>query len=217
MGTVRKPLAVFHGFHNRSEGEKGEVAFSLRRLAAALLPSLFSLILKRKGECFQRVIHFSVPFVTLKGKHPRKSACPYVIGDRQYRPLRQNKHRLTLQKPPHKSMVVKSEKLFSDLHTHYTESRSTVQCTRCSESQRFFRIGAIPSVSVKQNRVCYEQCLIAACQNRLEAGFTVPKYLMHIFFRTSRQRSDHQLSNPLHLELPSFLFAKPQNVYTWNI
>ena len=69
----------------------------------------------------------------------------------------------------------------------------------------FFRIGAIPSVSVKQNRVCYEQCLIAACQNRPEAGFTVPKYLMHIFFRTSRQRSDHQLSNPLHLELPSFL------------
>ena len=102
-------------------------------------------------------------------------------------------------------MVVKSEKLFSDLHTHYTESRSTVQCTRCSESQRFFRIGAIPSVSVKQNRVCYEQCLIAACQNRPEAGFTVPKYLMHIFFRTSRQRSDHQLSNPLHLELPSLL------------
>lgn len=69
----------------------------------------------------------------------------------------------------------------------------------------FFRIGAIPSVSVKQNRVCYEQCLIAACQNRPEAGFTVPKYLMHIFFRTSRQRSDHQLSNPLHLELPSLL------------
>ena len=43
MGTVRKPLAVFHGFHSRSEGEKGEVAFSLRRLAAALFLSLFSL------------------------------------------------------------------------------------------------------------------------------------------------------------------------------
>ena len=43
MGTVRKPLAVFHGFHSSSEGEKGEVAFSLRRLAAALLLSLFSL------------------------------------------------------------------------------------------------------------------------------------------------------------------------------
>ena len=43
MGTVRKPLAVFHGFHSRSEGEKGEVAFSLRRLAAALWLSLFSL------------------------------------------------------------------------------------------------------------------------------------------------------------------------------
>ena len=40
---VRKPLAVFHGFHSRSEGEKGEVAFSLRRLAAALWLSLFSL------------------------------------------------------------------------------------------------------------------------------------------------------------------------------
>jgi len=37
VGTVRKPLAVFHGFHSRSEGEKGEMAFSLRRLAAALL------------------------------------------------------------------------------------------------------------------------------------------------------------------------------------
>lgn len=57
-------------------------ALPFRRLAAALLFSLFSLIFKRKGECFQRVIHFSVPFVTLKGKHPRKSACPYVIGDR---------------------------------------------------------------------------------------------------------------------------------------
>ena len=33
MGTVRKPLAVFHGFHSRSEGEKGEAAFSFRRLA----------------------------------------------------------------------------------------------------------------------------------------------------------------------------------------
>ena len=43
MGTVRKPLAVFHGFHSRSKGEKGEVAFSLRRLAAVLLLSLFSL------------------------------------------------------------------------------------------------------------------------------------------------------------------------------
>ena len=40
VGTVRKPLAVFHGFHSRSEGEKGEVAFSLRRLAAALWLSL---------------------------------------------------------------------------------------------------------------------------------------------------------------------------------
>ena len=43
MGTVRKPLAVFHGFHSLSEGEKGEVALSLRRLTAALLLSLFSL------------------------------------------------------------------------------------------------------------------------------------------------------------------------------
>ena len=43
MRTVCKPLAVFHGFHSSSEGEKGEVAFSLRRLAAALLLSLFSL------------------------------------------------------------------------------------------------------------------------------------------------------------------------------
>ena len=34
---------VFHGFHSRSEGEKGEMAFSLRRLAAALLLFLFSL------------------------------------------------------------------------------------------------------------------------------------------------------------------------------
>jgi hypothetical protein len=41
VGTVRKPLAVFHGFHSRSEGEKGEMAFSLRRLAAALLLYLF--------------------------------------------------------------------------------------------------------------------------------------------------------------------------------
>ena len=32
-------FSVFHGFHSRSEGEKGEVAFSLRRLAAALLPN----------------------------------------------------------------------------------------------------------------------------------------------------------------------------------
>ncbi len=31
VGTVRKPLAVFHGLHSRSEGEKGEVTFSLRR------------------------------------------------------------------------------------------------------------------------------------------------------------------------------------------
>ena len=36
-------FSVFHGFHSRSEGEKGEMAFSLRRLAAALLLSLFSL------------------------------------------------------------------------------------------------------------------------------------------------------------------------------
>ena len=43
VGTVCKPLAVFHGFHSRSEGEKGEVAFSLRWLAAALWLSLFSL------------------------------------------------------------------------------------------------------------------------------------------------------------------------------
>ena len=43
MGTVRKPLAVFHGFHSRSEGEKEEMAFSLRRLAATLLLYLFSL------------------------------------------------------------------------------------------------------------------------------------------------------------------------------
>ena len=41
VGTVRKPPAVFHGFHSQCEGEKGEVAFSLRRLAAALC-ALFS-------------------------------------------------------------------------------------------------------------------------------------------------------------------------------
>ena len=44
VGTVRKPPAVFYGFHSRCEGEKGEVAFSLRRLAAALWLSLFSLL-----------------------------------------------------------------------------------------------------------------------------------------------------------------------------
>ena len=73
------------------------------------------------------------------------------------------------------NLLVKSEKLFPNLHTHYTESRSTVQCSRCSERERFLRIGAIPSGSAKPHRGCYEQCVIAACQNRPETGFTAPR------------------------------------------
>ena len=48
VGTVWKPPAVFHGFHSQCEGEKGEVTFSLRRLAAALWLSLFSFL--RRGK-----------------------------------------------------------------------------------------------------------------------------------------------------------------------
>lgn len=37
-------------------------------------------------------------------------------------------------------------------YTHYTESRSTVQCSQCSERERFLRIGAIPFGSAKPHR-----------------------------------------------------------------
>ena len=55
MGTVRKPLAVFHGFHSRSEGEKGKGGFLAqavcrRSFALPFLPEyqgLFCVIARR--------------------------------------------------------------------------------------------------------------------------------------------------------------------------